>query len=58
MHKKIGGSIYVHKSNMKELEAIINQDDFKQIKYIKENLLNEFDLRLLNIVKKIRRFHL
>ena len=55
MHKKIGGSIYVHKSNLKELKSMINEDDFNQILYIKDNLLKDFDFAIIKYNKKDNR---
>lgn len=55
MHKKIGGSIYVHKSNLKELKSMINENDFNQILYIKDNLLKDFDFTIIKYRKKDNR---
>lgn len=52
MYKKIGNSIYIHKSNLKELEALIDKNEFKQIYYIKENLLNDSDFAIIKYNKK------
>lgn len=52
MHKKIGSTIYVHKSNIDELYSLLNQDIVTAIKSIFNNLPIDFTYDILKFDKK------
>lgn len=52
MHKKIGGSIYIHKSNLEELKELIDINIFNKIMEIKNELPNSFDFAIIKYNKK------
>lgn len=52
MHKKIGGSIYIHKSNLEELKEIIEENIFLRIMEASKNLPDSFNFEIIKYNKK------
>lgn len=55
MYKKVVYSIYVHKSNLKELERLIGQDDLESILKISKYLPEHFSYDIIKFDTKNRK---